>query len=199
MTSHAFIAIFKQIISEFRYLNQHFDSKESSKISEYNTIFENWKRDMYRFHKELIFDMHWGTSSPLIANNQILFDVRYQGVYLCEIKYRFDPKFAATFIKNVHDALDIFKIILGELDNMIELFEVDENTKTSEYDTMFNFWKKGIVTRYTYIVVDIHWEKSIETIKDNILLFNIMYQDDCLFEVKNNLYDEKKKIKSLDE
>lgn len=177
-------------MTEFRYLNEHFDRNDSSKISDYNRIFENWKRDMYRIRRNLIFDMHWATSSPVIAKNEILFDVRFQGKYLCEIKYKFDPKFVKTFAENVNSSLELFQDVATNFETLIASFDINGGKKSSDYESTFQDWKKLAYTKHAEMAIDVHWQKPNEVIEGNTLFLSIMYRDDCLFEVNYNLFEQ---------
>jgi hypothetical protein len=199
MTTNEFISTFRHVMSEFRYLNEHFDEKDSSKITDYNTVFENWKRDMYRIRRNLIFDMHWATSSQFIAKNEILFDVRFQGKYLCEIKYRFDPKFVKTFAINIETALEVFTSIANEFDKIIETIDVHGKAQDDEKDPAFQNWKKRIYASHEGIAVDVHWKNMNEPVLGNTLYLSMMYRDDCLFEVNYVIQDESRPVNMDDD
>lgn len=199
MTIDHFLSLFTQIVTEFRYLNEHFDSKVNSKIEAYDKVFANWKRDMYRFHNNLVFEMHWATSSPMIEKNEILFDVSFMGRYMCEVKYRFDPDFIRTYFTNVNEALQIFKVVVDEFMNLNQYFDTHVNPKIEDYEKVYGLWKSGVYGRYKQIALDLFWPTRGENIEEYPFYLKIMYKDDCLMEVQYHFQDIKINIQDIED
>lgn len=185
-----FISVFKQVVNEFRILNEHFDSKTNSKTSSYDTIFSNWLRDMNKRYHELLLSMHWSTSQPLITKNEILFDVRYKDEYFVEVKYKFDHAYVSQFVTNVKDYLVIFVDLVRKLWAYNRQQDFKQHPRTEEYDKIIPAWKKDVYETLTNTALDFHWGNKQTLISTNPLFFSVMFKDECLMEMKVNLMEE---------
>jgi hypothetical protein len=190
MTIDDFLKAFKQVVNEFRILNEHFDSKSKSNTFDYDAVFFQWTKDMNKRYHELPITMHWGTSSNLIAKNQILFDVRHRDEYYCEIKYRFDPKIIANFTNSFQNFIEVFLQIVKAFSLLNKDYDIKQHPLTSEYEKVFSEWKREMYSMLKDTALDIHWGNKLAQITLNPLFFTVMYKDDYLFEIKHKFMDE---------
>lgn len=197
MSDEEFLGVFKQIINEFRILNEHFDAKTKSKTTDYDFVFSHWTRDMNKRYKGLPINMHWGTSSPQIAKNEILFDVRFKDEYFCEIKYKFDSKFVANFVNSFKEFVEMFLKIMESFNKFNKNFDIKSSPNITDYEKSFSNWKKEVYVIHPDIALDIHWEKKTETISQNSVFINIMMRNDYLFEKKHSFIDEGELLKPI--
>ncbi len=185
-----FLSVFKQVVNEFRILNEHFDSKSNSKTMNYDIVFSSWLRDMSKRYHELLLSMHWGTSSPVIMKNEILFDVRYKEEYFFEVKYKFDPAFVATFVPNVKGAIERYFDMVKRLKAFNRTLDLKANPKTEDYEKLVSAWKKDVYETLTNTALDFHWGNNLPFIAQNPLYFSAMYKDEVLCEMRLNLMDD---------
>ena len=192
-----FLSVFKQIINEFRILNEHFDSRMKSKTTDYDIVFSSWTMDMHKRYRGIPLNMHWATSFPQITRNQILFDVCYKNDYFCEVKYIFDPKFIANFSKSLKEFLETLQKIIKEFNFYNDNFDVNSNPEIADYDKSFINWKKELYNVFKDIALDIHWENKNTEIIKNSVFFTIMLRDDYLFEIKYSFKGDGEEIKTI--
>lgn len=190
MSIEEFMSVFKQIVNEFTILNEHFDSETKSKTTDYDVVFFRWTKDMSKRYKGIPLSMHWATSAPLITKNQILFNVRFKDEYFCEIKYIFNPGFVENFRSSMMNFLDVLFKLVKSFQKSNDAYDYKVKTKTSDYDVYFSNWKKEMYVVHTDIALDSHWGKKTELIEQNPVFLNIMFKDDCLFEIKYRFIDE---------
>ncbi len=179
-----FIDILRKILNEFHILNEYFSSRYKSSTSDYDVVFSNWTRDMYKRYKSFPLSMHWATSSSLIAKNQILFDIRHIDNFFCEVKYKFDEKFIASFPNNIKKYLDSFFEINNMFSSAFIAYDKVEFPKNTDFEKYFQTWKKGINLTIPGTVIDIRWANKLEPVVLNPVYFEIMMQDDCIFEAR---------------
>jgi hypothetical protein len=185
-----FISVFRQVVNEFRILNEHFDSKANSKTNSYDVIFSSWLRDMNKRYHELLLSMHWSTSQSMITKNEILFDVRYKEEYFVEIKYKFDQAYVSEFVANVKDYLVRFVELVKKLQAFNKQQDFKQNPRTEEYDKIIPAWKKEVYESLTNTALDFHWGNKTNLITTNPLFFSVMFKDECLMEMKVDLLEE---------
>jgi hypothetical protein len=128
--------------------------------------------------------MHWATSSPLIAKNQLLFDIKHIDDFVCEMKYKFNDKFVRTFNENLKKFIDSFCEILNRFYIYNETYEVDSYPRTIDYEMYFQIWKKEINLNVRDVTIDMHWQNKLELIVLNPVFLEVMFGDDCMFETK---------------
>ncbi len=177
-----FLLMFRQVINEFYFLNNHFNAKPSSKTDEYDFVFLRWKRDMsHKFH-DLNLHMHWATSSPLIAENQIILDVMHMTVYLFEVKYQFGDELHPSFDSIIND----FKKIVEDFNDLNRKFDFKNNDKTADYDSYFYEWRQWYPLTLVSqdMIADIIWGKKTDMIADNTLYLNLIFKDLFMFQIK---------------
>lgn len=185
-----FISVFRQVVNEFRILNEHFDSKTNSKTVSFDIVFSNWQRDMNKRYHELQLSMHWSTSSNLITKNQILFDVRYKDDYFVEVKYKFDQAYVSEFVSSVKEYLKEFEELVHKLSAFNKTVDFKAVATTEQYDKLIPSWKKEVYESLTNTALDFHWANKTNLIATNPLFFSVMFKDDCLMEMKINLLEE---------
>ena len=185
-----FISVFKQVVNEFRILNEHFDSKANSKTVSYDIVFSNWHRDMNKRYHELQLSMHWSTSSNLITKNELLFDVRYKDEYFVEVKYKFDQAFVSQFTGSVKEYLAQFIELVHKLVAFNKTVDFKTVTTSEEYEKLLPGWKKEVYESLTNTALDFHWMNKTSLIATNPLFFSVMFKDECLMEMKINLLED---------
>lgn len=185
-----FISVFRQVVNEFRILNEHFDSKANSKTVSYDIVFANWHRDMNKRYHELLLSMHWSTSSNLITKNEILFDVRYKEDYFVEIKYKFDQAYVSQFVASVKQYLTQFMELVHKLSAFNKTVDFKAISTTEEYDKLLPSWKKDVYESLTNTALDFHWANKTNLLGTNPLYFSVMFKDDCLMEMRINLLED---------
>lgn len=175
-----FLMIFRSIINEFFFLNNHFDTKLNSQVQDYDMVFSKWARDMSKKYSMMTLHMHWATSSNLIANNQVILDVLFRGIYLFEVNYAFGDRLHTNFNEIIND----FREIVLSFNDLNSKYDFKKNNTTAEYDKFFYNWRKGFQKNFDDIIIDIMWTNNNAMIKDNSLFLNVMYKDLFLFQVK---------------
>jgi hypothetical protein len=178
------IEIFNKIFNEFHILNEYFSSIFRSTTADYDAIFSNWSRDMIKRFNQFPLSMHWATSSRFIANNQLLFNVRHSDDYLCEVKYKFDPKFIKLFPGNIKKYMDNCYEVDKNFIASCDAYDRDKMPNTSDFEKYFLDWKKGIYLKDPGVVLDIRWSNNLESVVLNPVYLAVMLQDDCNFEAK---------------
>ncbi len=179
-----FMHALRQITNEFRILNEYFDARFKSTTKDYDIVFLNWERDMIKKFNTFPLSMHWAISSPDIAKNQILFDIRHTEDFFCELKYKFDVKFIRAFEGNIKNYLDSFYEIVNRFVENNDAFDIDSFPKTADYEKYFQDWKKELNRIIPDIAVDMRWSNKLEPLVLNPAFLEVMFGDDCLFEVK---------------
>ena len=183
--------ILKQVVGEFHFLNKHFDSKEGFTVLNYDTIFSNWRRDMFKKYREVTLTMHWASEGKVISNNQIFLDVIHRSQYLFEIKYSFSEELSIGFEDFLKNA-EVFNKAFSEFSKS---FDCKDKTIT-DFDKQFYAWRAITVTIPEEWIMDISWEKNDVSITDNSVFLNIIFKDEYLLQIK---YYYNKKVGSFDE
>jgi hypothetical protein len=184
MTIVDFTEILRQIINEFRILNEHFNNQNRSTTEDYDQISANWVRDMLKRFKNIPLNLHWATSSPHILKNQLLFDIRYTDEYFCELKYKFDETLIRGFVDSIKNILTDFQIVIKSFIAFNDTFDIDNKPATQDYEKEFSDWKKYIGNIAPNVTLDYHWGNKMESLLLNPIYLTVMFADDCLFEVK---------------
>jgi hypothetical protein len=184
------------ILGEFFFLNRHFDTKVNFTTLSYDTVFSNWRRDMFRKYREVTLNMHWGNISPRISENQIFLDIIHRTQFLFEIKFIFGKESEvphAEFIRDIEKKI-------GYFDTFILDYKITAGTVFYDFERDFYEWKKGLPQTGIETTLDLQWEKKKKSITENNLLFNIIYKDEYLFQIKYYYCNEKNRfIKQIEE
>ncbi len=175
-----FIRWFKEVIMEFYYLNDHYDTKKNSYTDSYDKVFARWKRDIYNKYKHMILHMHWVSDSHLVSENEVVLNVLFQSIYLFEIKYKFGDRININF----NDYLDKFKDITKAFESFTDDYDFKAQPEIVKFEEYFRKWKKDYKLDDSSILIDIAWKNTEKLYEDNALYLNIMYKDEYLFQVK---------------
>lgn len=170
----------RQVVSEFYVLNTHFETEVTNPVQAYEGIFNSWRLDMSKKYRQIMLHMHWATSSPIIQNNSVVLDVMHRSFYLFEINYRFGDELRPDFaeiLKNFENAVDLFQ---AENKN----FKVYDGMSRGEYENFFYRIKEKIQLNSGGLLVDITWDNEKETVSENTLFYNVIFQDLFLFRLK---------------
>lgn len=175
-----FLRWFQDVIREFYYLNDHYDTKKNSFTDSYDKVFTRWKRDIYNKYKHMILHMHWVNDSHLVNENEVVLNVMYQSTYLFELKYKFGDQININFA----EFLEIFKEIAVAFQAACDKYPFEQQKQVSDFEQYFREWKKEYRIRDHDIVLDLAWKNNEPNIEENDLYLNIMYKDEYLFQVK---------------
>ncbi len=175
-----FMRWFQDVIREFYYLNDHYDTNKNSFTDSYDRVFTRWKRDIYNKYKHMILHMHWVNDSHLVSENEVVLNVMFQSTYLFELKYKFGDQININF----SEYLTKFKEIAVAFNDACDQYDFKTNQEIKGFDPFFKNWKKEYKIYDNDIILDIAWKNNEPLIADNDLYLNIMYKDDYLFQVK---------------
>ncbi len=180
MEFKTFLIRLDQIINEFLFLNSYFNTKEKSRIFDYDMVFSRWKRDMFSRFREMLIHMHWATSSELISENQMIMNVFYRLDYHFEIHYQFGKEYPLEY----KSFLNTSRLLEEKYTKFQKNFDWEKFPTTSHYEKDFYSWKKSILDIPTDISFDLLWDQSSKKLIDNPALFNIIYGDFYLLQIK---------------
>ncbi|OHD54234.1 MAG: hypothetical protein A2Y33_13100 [Spirochaetes bacterium GWF1_51_8] len=196
MELQKFFFVAETILGEFNFLNRHFDTKANFTTQSYNSVFANWRRDMFKKFREITLDMHWGNNSIKIAENQVFLDIFHQTQYLFEIKYVFgkdsEVKYG-DFLKDLDKKIRYFDAFIFDV-------EITPTKSTAEFVNAFLEWKRKAPLTSIETTVDVQWETQSKLLIENNLFYNVIYKDEYLFQLKYFYDSEKNKlIKQVEE
>lgn len=171
----------EQIVHEFLFLNSYFNTKVNKHVFDYDVVFSRWKRDMFNRFREILIHMHWATSSQEIEHNQIIMDVLFQTIFNFEIRYQFGKKIPLDF----KTFLEFAKLLEEEFRKFHNNFDSKNHRITSEYEKAFYEWKKNVHADLPgELTFDLLWENTSKLLIENAALFNIIYGDSYLVQIK---------------
>ncbi|NPV01906.1 MAG: hypothetical protein HPY53_11050 [Brevinematales bacterium] len=174
-------------LGEFYFLNRHFDTKANFTTLSYDSVFGNWRRDMFRKFREVTLNMHWGNNSKKIGENQIFLDIIHTTQYLFEIKYVFGKESEVPYKDFL---IDVGRKI-RYFDAFVLDFKMTASTMTTDFEREFYEWKKKAPLTNIETTLDIQWEKKSKVISENNIFYNIIYKDEYLFQIKYYFDSEK--------
>jgi hypothetical protein len=193
MSFDEFLRILEQILNEFIILNEYFDSITYSRTKDYDEVFFKWLKDMNKRYKNILMDMHWATSIPIISRNQLLFDTRYKSDFFCEVKYVFTEDYVKNFRKKCINYIDISKMVGHEFENFNKNILASNEISIQEYEKEFSKWKSEECAKFENLTLDIHWLRLTEKVINNWLFFRIIFLDEFLLEIKSKPFVDKTK------